>query len=284
MRNFIIICAVTMFFFGFPDAGAAADIDVFPGSGTPFQDAIDDATAGDTLHLNAGTYPEAVVVTKRLTIIGDVDTFRNGGPGAVTIQGGCSAEAAINIQADGVRLRGLRVFGGSFFAINVEGRSHVSVRATFSGATCEGVEYGINVFNSTAVNVTRNFAQGYGDAGVYFGGIPAAADVRGFRNTSTGNHRGIIVEDCGLLGVRLKANVARANETGIFLHNADGVSLVRNRARDNQDFGIHLDPTSDRNVLIDNTLSGNATDVINDGRLNCGQDNTFATGNVPSCD
>jgi parallel beta-helix repeat protein len=283
MRNTIITSAILLFLFGFPGAGKAAVIEVFPGSGTPFQDAIDDAKAGDTLHLNAGTYTEAVAVTKRLTIVGNVNTFRNGGQGAVTIQGGCSAQSAISVEADGVRLRGLRVFGGSLFAINVVGRSHVSVRATFSGATCEGAEYGVNVFDSTAVNVTRNFAEGYEDAGIYFGGIPAAADVRGFRNTSSGNHRGIIVEDCGMLSVRLKANVVRSNEAGIFLRNTDGVAFVRNRVRDNLEFGIHLNPSSDRNVLIDNTISGSSTHVIDEGRFNCGQDNTLTTGDLPSC-
>jgi nitrous oxidase accessory protein len=56
-----------------PNASAAT-WDVYPGPGTPLQDAIDDASAGDTILVHAGLYQEIIQVGKTLTIIGDSKT------------------------------------------------------------------------------------------------------------------------------------------------------------------------------------------------------------------
>ena len=49
---------------------SAATIDVYPGPGTPIQDAVDAASSGDTIIVHAGTYNEQVNVNKDVTIIG----------------------------------------------------------------------------------------------------------------------------------------------------------------------------------------------------------------------
>jgi hypothetical protein len=50
--------------------GAGAMWDMYPGAGTPIQDAID-GTESDTIYMHAGTYVENVNVWKRVTLIGD---------------------------------------------------------------------------------------------------------------------------------------------------------------------------------------------------------------------
>jgi hypothetical protein len=47
-----------------------ATIQVVPGPGTPLQDAIDAASAGDTIKLAGGGYPESIVITKPLRLRG----------------------------------------------------------------------------------------------------------------------------------------------------------------------------------------------------------------------
>src|SRR5262245_2552729 len=71
-------------------------ITVTPGPGTPLQDAIDGAVAGDTIKLEDGTYTEAVVIDKRLRLKGP----RQVGLVAARIDAGCAAAAALTITAD----------------------------------------------------------------------------------------------------------------------------------------------------------------------------------------
>ena len=52
-------------------AGVGAELHVYPGAGTPIQDAIDGTGEGNTVYMHAGTYVENVNVWKRVTLIGD---------------------------------------------------------------------------------------------------------------------------------------------------------------------------------------------------------------------
>jgi parallel beta-helix repeat protein len=282
MRTATFVFTTCLFFVH--GTALADNVDVFPGDGTPLQDAIDDAEAGDVLRLHAGTFFEAVAVTKPLTLVGNVGAYRKGGPTAVAIDGGCSELAAVSVQSDDVRIKGLRIFGGTFFGVDIDGRSHVTVDAVFTADTCGEAEYGINVFNSTRIKVTKNWAQEYEDAGIYVGGVQAAADVRVLRNFAVDNERGIIVEDAGIQSTRLRSNRIAGNGDGIFLHRADGITIVRNVLAGNDDVGIELDAGSDGNLIEDNDISGSANDVLDNGDSNCWKDNVFSTGSVAPCD
>jgi nitrous oxidase accessory protein NosD len=77
-------------------AGAAV-IDVFPGAGTPFQDAIDAAADGDMLVVHAGTYNEGLVVDRSLEIVAP--------PGAPFVYVDPPGKAyGLDIAADGVEI------------------------------------------------------------------------------------------------------------------------------------------------------------------------------------
>ena len=49
---------------------SAGTTDVYPGPGTPIQDAVDAAAPGDTIIVHPGIYPEEVEITKALTLQG----------------------------------------------------------------------------------------------------------------------------------------------------------------------------------------------------------------------
>jgi hypothetical protein len=225
------------------------------------------------------------------------------------IDAGCSAAAALSIAADDVRVRRVTVRGGTFYTIDLDNRMHVELRDVISVESafvgCGGVQYGINVFASTHVRLTRctvigdnngyTGAWGYQDAGMYIGGIPAAGNVRVKRGLVVGNHRGLIIEDAvggpgATNGVRVQRLLLPSNGTAIFLHNSDGVRIERNVANDARGshpaVGIEIDATSDDNLIRKNSFSGAVTDVIDDGTSNCWNGNTVGTGTVPSdgCD
>jgi len=83
---------------------AGAELHVYPGAGTPIQDAIDGAGEGDTIYVHAGTYYENVDVNRRLTLIGD-------GEEVVTVRAELKYEDAFHVTADWVNISGFVVTG-----------------------------------------------------------------------------------------------------------------------------------------------------------------------------
>ena len=86
--------------------GAGATWDVYPGAGTPIQDAVDGAGAGDTIYVHAGTYIENVDVWKQVTLIGD-------GADVVTVQAASSNDHVFEVTADWVNISGFTVTGAT---------------------------------------------------------------------------------------------------------------------------------------------------------------------------
>jgi parallel beta-helix repeat protein len=249
-------------------ASYAATIDVSPGAGTPIKDAIARASEGDTIRLHAGTYSEGVVVNKPLNLIGD-------GADVVIIDPRCLESRGISIEADRVTVRGIKVINAGFIPIDVQNRDRVIIRDTIVVQGCSADDYGINVFQSTRVTVQHNEAIGFGDSGIYIGGIAPGANVRAEKNNCHDNNEGFAVENSN--GVVLLANtVANNTESGIFLRNSDGVLISHNNVVGNTGEGILLDSDSTDNRVIGNTISGIASDGTATG--NCWLGNIYTNG------
>jgi parallel beta-helix repeat protein len=269
-------------------APAEADPRVFqvhPGPNA-IQSALAAAHANDILNLHAGVYrvPNGLTVNKPIVI-------RSAGDGVVTIDGRCQVGFTIDVNANNVRLRGLRVVGADegfdshpaevFFSFVTTGEVSGSVAAN----TCGGAEYGISVFNSGPIKVLDNTAFGFDDSGIYIGGIVNTGDgtlmVRG--NRSRDSMQGIIVENSsGTIAVvdnRVRHNLRDGPlaNAGIYVRNSDGVRIRDNAITNNGADGIVLDPTSDLNRVIGNTLANHDVDLRNQGSGNCFTGNTFAT-------
>jgi parallel beta-helix repeat protein len=266
---------------GTDDARARAGrvIEVHPGQ---LHGALRRAVDGDTLVIHRGRYRGFYAIGERLRLIG-----APGEPRPV-IDGGCRTRVTIGVDADGVRLNRLQVVGATegfgpvpaqIEAANVQ---HGRFTNLLLRDTCNA-EYGINVFQTGPLTIVGNRAVGFSDAGIYVGGITKTGSgaVRVARNDSSGNNRGIVVEDSAGGRIEVIANQFNGNvlpgegeAAGVSLQRADGVLLQDNQATGNGVFGIRLDSGSDRNRLFGNAARRNPGGNFHDeGTGNCGSDN-----------
>jgi nitrous oxidase accessory protein NosD len=276
-----------------PTGGATRTFHVRPGPGA-IQRAIDRAHAGDVLLVHPGHYRESPVVSKPLTI-------RGVGPRRPVIDGRCEGLSTIEVQANRVTLRRLKVVGAAAdpggapftgFEIDIVFKRNVQVRNSVLRDTCGDADYGINVYGGARIVLAGNRATGFSDAGIYVGSI-LDAPILVENNITPGNNRGILIEESDPGTVIVRGNRSNGNSlegesptpTGIALADADGIVVRGNITRGNSDYGIHLSEHlgsgSDDNRLFDNISSGNGvSEFQDDGSGNCGSGNSFS---IPPC-
>jgi parallel beta-helix repeat protein len=255
-----------------------SDIDVYPGPNA-ISKAIAAAHPGDILRIHAGTYPESPTVPSGK----DDLTLEGAGDGTATVDGGCATGKTIQVQADGVTVRGLRVVGAKagFGAEPAE----IDFSDVASGLALDNVlvdtcnaQYGINVFASGTVTVSRNRASGFSDSGIYIGGITSGGDIRVTDNAVTGNFRGIIVEQSSGSRIQLDHNTIHDNSYGgIFLTHSSGILITDNRISNDVHSGIELDCCSDGNRVVRNRVRGHVYDLADYGTGNCWRNNAYTT-------
>ena len=184
---------------------------------TKIQDAIDNATAGDTIEVHSGTYYENVNVNKQLILRGiGMPVVDAGGSGST-----------ITLAADGIRLEGFTATGGGMFEAGI----HVfSSNNTLSGNTASSNTGANGILLSSSNNNTLN------------------------GNNASNNHyfeqyaTGIVLESSS--NNTLSGNNASNNGNGILLYYSSNNMLNGNNVT-NIYSGIYL------RYSCNNTLSGN---------------------------
>jgi parallel beta-helix repeat protein len=287
----VVMCA------GVGVAAGATTWDVYPGEGTPIQDAIDGAAEGDTIYVHAGMYVENLVVHKSLALVGENRS-------TTVIDGDGSADI-IRVCADGCTIRGFTIEGaddcewaektlatnevwdiGGGFAltpkqIDVDGEKvwlsftkdgkeydsqvmSVGDAYTFTDYKNEDVPvilcYVVCVFRGAESNLVQIKY-------VLFGDLMSEADTGVFVEETTGLWP--------IVGIRLDYsdnNIVTDNEIslcncGIRLQSSDNNILTANTASDNNR-GISLRWSSNNNTIHHNNLAGNTNYNAHDEHTN----------------
>ena len=184
--------------FGRPDAVVHA--------GESIQSAVDAAGANAVIHIEPGTYSEAVRVTQpgvRIIGVGDQNGDR------VIIQNPGGVRNGIDVRANDFALINVTVRGfdaNGVFLVDIDGFLLSRVIARDNGA------YGLFPVRSRNGVIEHSEASGHRDAGFYVG---QAANVTMRQNLAHGNVVGI--EASNSSGVKLLANEARDNSNGILV-------------------------------------------------------------------
>jgi parallel beta-helix repeat protein len=146
---------------------------------------------------------------------------------------------------------------------------------------------GVNVESSTRVVVDNAWATSYsvpgGPSGIRIADTPPQGGIR-LRHVVAGHSDvGVLLENNGILSVRVNAGDMNFNRRGILLQGTSRATIAHNELVDNSISGIEIDAGSSGNVIVGNDVSGSPNDVIDNGAANCWRNNTFTTGSVPTC-
>jgi nitrous oxidase accessory protein NosD len=252
----------------------AARIDVPPG--TSLQTAVDAAAPGDSLVLEPGTYPGAVVIDKRLRIVGQGTAFIDP----------LGAAVGVDITADNVTIRvregnglGLAIGCATAAALRVNGRDRVRVRSVQAGCFAPETAVGVDLTALTRSSFRRVIS--FGNNGLRVRQIGVRAGVSFSTVEGNGVGLGLLLEDIAPgggrnTGVKIRSSLFTYNGGGtpvaVQLVNADGTVLASSSLVSD----LVLDAGSDDNLVRGCTMGT----VTNLGTGNCFVNNQSPTPDV----
>jgi hypothetical protein len=222
-----------------------------PVTTTPrIQRGVDAASAGDTVNVGAGTFNEAVIINKSLTLDGvgagtnpTLHTILDGGVPASPSGNGITLNTGItNVTIQDLRVQG---FGGS-----APGGSGIFGTAGNNDTTIQRTE----LYNN-------NLSAAANGGGVYMNG-PVNNVTIDDNDVVNNRSRGIVIWNGFKTNIRITNNlVANNNCCGIELQDgtASGVTVTGNTVTNNSDSGIGLIGLTDgagANLIANNTVSG----------------------------
>ena len=210
------------------------------------QAAINDASAGDEIRVDSGTYYENVNVNKRLILRGI---------GMPVVDAGSSG-SAITLTADGIILEGFAATEAVDSGIKVNSKNNIirGNNASNNGkdSSLPVVSLGISLSSSSNNTLRGNNANNNTYCGICLSS--SSNNILNDNNVSN-NGEGIVLNFSSNNNI-LNGNNASINYHGISLSSSSNNTLRGNNANNNTYCGICL-YTSSNNILNDNNVSNN---------------------------
>ncbi len=225
---------------------------------TSIQDAVNYASAGDTIYVYAGTYFENVVVDKAVSLLSEL------GPQIwATIYGNGTGDV-VRLESDDVLLSGFIVtnsgstcneFSDCDAGIEIDGSQYCTV----TDCVLSGNQAGLTIANASFNTVTNCFIENN-----YHGIFAYALDFGGGGNTAN-EIVGNVISSNTSAGIRFVHDVATYHY----------LNIVQDNAIVNNGTGIAM-IMSQENDIAYNTIACNAWYGISVGQcIGCGSDNMF---------
>jgi len=222
-----------------------------PGNYTRVQDAIDNASDGDTVFVFNGLYYENVIVDKSIRVLGESQT-------ATIIDGKENNGSVVSITASGVTLSGFTLQNcgdiSNAAELYVVSDDNQITENTMDCTTTPHGEEGIWCLNSSGNTIERNTIQNH-----YYGiWLEYCADTIISNNTVMNNGEwGIIIGNTK--DTTISHNTLTRNKGGIYLRDSSNNTLSRNNITRNT-YGISIseqDATSAQNAVVENNFIRN---------------------------
>src|SRR3989344_634703 len=240
-------------------------------------DAINDASAGDTIRVASGTYEEYLEIWKPLTLVGDVGDDA-AGPGdnapEVLVGGGCSR--VLEIEADNVVVKGFKLTGDNcrpvvWFDWEEDGEDPINGVEISDNEISNGRK-GVDLTPYSNNNlVTNNRIHDNDNEGVWIGGATnnIVSNNEIYRNsTGVGLGAGGCDEECvgDVSGNEITGNFIHDNEeltSGIHVDEDtyfSDLTISNNEIANNSGYGIYLYEVEDGTLTVsENEVTENST-------------------------
>lgn len=227
---------------------------IVPDDHSTIQEAINAAASGDTIFVGNGIYYEHVIVNKTISLIGEDEDK--------TILNGTTIEPIMIVEADNVKISGFTFEGWAFKNIVINATTGVTIadnKIVFNAL-------GIDVENSGNTSIENNIIDGFGldNIGIM---LAYSSECRIVNNTITN-----AVYD----GIRLwfashnliHQNIIKANDCGIFFHEADLNTISENIISESGGPGIYIESSLSNKVLHNSFIDNYYQAKIFDNSVN----------------
>ena len=252
-----------------------------PADFSTIQEAIDAASPGDTIYVEAGTYYENIVVDKHKYNIGIIGA----GSEVTTLCAANSSKHTINVFARDVNIRSFRVTGATEVVPQWPYASGIYLKdahnCNLSDNYVTDNHNGIFLDSLSNTTVTMNTVSFCDHAGIYVWQSNGCTIAN--NNLSSNTHYGIILWDYSNSNA-LANNIALDHNTrnysaGIALGYSD-LNVITNNKVSNNSIGIWIQQPSDNNSIFSNTVSSNTEYGICIGFFDVSKNNKVYHNNI----